>query len=336
MGFLANYLQNLCRVKLGAEPERPLMFSYYITHRCELNCRYCSDGDGRRFKEDPTAELDTATSKRLLEVLRPSCDTLDMTGGEPLLRDDLEEILSHAKSLGFRTILNTKGVGLAKRPDLLKNVSVLVLSLDTLDPERLAALIGRPLATARRILASLDYAREACRSTDTRLVLSAVATPENLEEVARVLDFALDCGLGFHVSPEIVGTRVNPLLRNNKAYRALVDRIRLRKHSKRGVLGVPEYLIGIRDFGEFRCHPLLMPTIRPDGRLYYPCLEWKQAEVDLLAAGSFPAALRAARQKFGPLPSCPDCCHIFCHMALSLLQSHPLSALGELKHWRNR
>jgi MoaA/NifB/PqqE/SkfB family radical SAM enzyme len=335
MGFVGNYLLNLGGLGLGREPTRPLLFSYYLTHRCLLNCRYCSDGDGKRFSEDPIPELDTKDSKRLLSLLRAAGDTLDITGGEPLLRADLEEILEHARRLGFRTVLNTKGQGLPGRPDLLRLSDVLVLSLDTLDPDGLAALVGRPRYVAQEILAALQYALENRRRVGTKLVLSAVATPANLEQVAEVLGFALEQRLGFQLSPEIVGTTVHPELRANDAYRRLVDRVRQAKRAQRGVLGVPEYLLGIRDFRPFRCHPLLMPVIRPDGRMYYPCLEWKEAQIDLLAADSYPAALREARRRFGPIPPCRDCCHIFCHMALSLLQTHPLSALGELRHWRN-
>jgi MoaA/NifB/PqqE/SkfB family radical SAM enzyme len=334
MGFVTNYIRNLGRMWTGRHPIRPLLFSYYVTHRCNLGCRYCCDGDGKRFKEDPVPELDTAGVRRLLSVLRPAGDTLDVTGGEPLVRDDLEEILAHARSLGFRTVLNTKGIGLPQRPELLRHTSVLVLSLDTLDSSCLAKLIGRPRDVAAEILAALDFSLAACRRTDTKLVLAAVATPENLAEVSQVLDFALDRGLGFQLSPEIVGTTVNPMLRDNGTYRELIDRTLAAKSSRRGILGVPEYLLGIRDFSKFRCHPLLMPVIRPDGRMYYPCLEWKQAEINLLEVGGYFQALRAARQRFGEIPVCRDCCHIFCHMALSLLQSHPLSALGELKHWR--
>ena len=46
MGFVLNYMRNMASVALGREPTRPLLFSYYVTHRCELNCRYCCDGDG--------------------------------------------------------------------------------------------------------------------------------------------------------------------------------------------------------------------------------------------------------------------------------------------------
>lgn len=334
MGFVTNYLWNLGRIWTGRQPLRPLLFSYYVTHRCNLGCRYCCDGDGKRFNEDPVPELETADVRRLLSLLRAAGDTLDVTGGEPLVRDDLEEILAHARTIGFRTVLNTKGIGLAQRPDLLRHTSVLVLSLDTLDPASLAKVIGRPRDLAEEVLATSDFVLAHCRRSNTQLILGAVATPDNLAEVARVLQFALEHGLGFQVSPEIVGTAVNPLLRQNAAYRQLIDRTLEMKRSQRGVLGVPEYLLGIRDFKPFRCHPSLMPVIRPDGRMVYPCLESQQARIDLLEAGSYDQALRMARQRFGEIPACGDCCHIFCHMALSLLQSHPLSALGELKHWR--
>jgi len=335
MGFIGNYLTNLGGLCVGREPRRPLLFSYYVTHRCQLNCRYCSDGDGKRFKEDPIPELDTQDAKRLISILRKAGDTLDITGGEPLVREDLEEILEHAHRVGFRTVVNTKGIGLPTRPDLLRFSDVLVLSLDTLDPDGLASLVDRPLHVGQEIIRALDYALETCRQMGTKLVVATVATPENLNDVACVLAFAMEHGLGFQVSPEIVGTEVNPDLRDNDAYRQLVDQVLQVKSAKRGVLGVPQYLLGIRDFRQFRCHPLLMPVIRPDGRMYYPCLEWKQAQIGLLEAGTYAAALRQARRQFGQVPACRDCCHIFCHMALSLLQSHPLSALGELRHWRN-
>ena len=335
MGFVANYLRNLVSVALGRQPERPLLFSYYITHRCELNCAYCSDGEGKRFKVERIPELTTAEAKQLLRILRRETDTLDITGGEPLVRPDLEEVLGEARALGFRTILNTKGLGLIERPELLRLCDIVVLGVDALKPEKLAELIGRPAETARRVLESLRHAVAKRNGTSARVVLSAVAAPENLDDVAEVLRFALEHRLGFHVSPQLVGTQSRPELRDSPRYSELIDRVRGAKRAQRGVLGVEAYLRGIRDFTRFRCHPLLMPVIRPDGRLYYPCLESKQAEVSVLEMGSYRAALSAARARHGAIPECRACCHIFCHMALSLLQRHPLAALGEGKHWRN-
>ncbi len=335
MGFVANYLLNLGAAALGREPSRPLLFSYYVTHRCAWNCVYCSDGRGRPFKEDRAAELSLEDAGRLLAILRRAGDTLDITGGEPLARPDLEAILERARALGFRTVLNTKGIGLRERPEVLRLVDTLVLSVDALSPAAEAQLMGGDAAAAGELLETLPWAVAERSRLGFRLVLSAVATPGNLDEAGRVLGFAVENRLGFHLSPQIVGTAAHRELHGNARYRALMDEVLAAKRRGAGVLGVAGYYRGARDLLRYRCHPLLMPTIRPDGRLYYPCLESGRAETNLLEAGDYRAALAAVRRSAGPVPDCGDRCQIFCHMALSLLQRRPLSALGELAPWRN-
>ena len=88
MGFTWNYTINLAAAMTGRQPSRPLLFSYYVTHRCALRCRYCSDGSGRRFNEVPSAELTIHEAKGLISILARSADTLDITGGEPMARPD--------------------------------------------------------------------------------------------------------------------------------------------------------------------------------------------------------------------------------------------------------
>jgi pyrroloquinoline quinone biosynthesis protein E len=109
MNFAAAYLLNLAAVAMGRQPRRPLLFSYYVTHRCPLECRYCSDGEGHPFKESPVDELTTDQARRLIDVLARACDTLDVTGGEPMMRSDLESLLDHARRHGMRTVLNIQG-----------------------------------------------------------------------------------------------------------------------------------------------------------------------------------------------------------------------------------
>lgn len=329
MGFVSNYLLNLGAVATGRQPRRPLLFSYYVTHRCNLGCRYCSDGEGKRFRDEPCPELDTPKACELIGLLSRSADTLDVTGGEPMARPDLDILLAHARRCGLRTVLNTKGLGLRDRPEILRHADVLVLSVDSLDPADLAAIIGRPEPTAVALLDDLRFAVREAPAAGAAVVLSAVATPGRLDGVRGVLAFAEDHGLGFHLSPEIVGKTANPALRGHDAYRRLIDDAAARKRRGAGVLGVPHYLRGIRDFTDFRCHPLLMPVIRPDGRLYYPCLESKRAEVSVLESGGYEEALEASRRQCGEIPDCRGCCHLFCHMAISMLQRHPIAALRE-------
>ena len=335
MGFLANYIPNLASIAAFRQPRRPLLFSYYVTHRCPLACRYCSDGAGRPFKEDAVDELPTDQAKKLIDLLRRDCDTLDITGGEPMLRPDLEDLLAHARKIGFRTVLNTKGMGLSERPDLIRLSNVLVLSVDSLDVSRLAAIIGGSAEAAANIFTALHWAVENWRRYETRVVLSVVAMPDKLDDVSEVLHFAARRKLGFQLSPQIVGTTVHPGLWGNERFRALMDEVIVAKAGGASVLGLGRYLRGIRDGRPYTCHPLLMPTIRPDGTVNLPCLERPRERVDLKTADRYSQVLTRARIADASTRDCRGKCHIFCHMALSLLQRHPLAALGELRAWRS-
>jgi MoaA/NifB/PqqE/SkfB family radical SAM enzyme len=190
MSFVSNYLINLGYKALRREPDRPLLFSYYITHRCRLQCSFCSDGDGRRFQEDPIPELSVSDAISLFSILRRETDTLDITGGEPMMREDLEEILAGALRLGFRIVLNTKGIGIAKRPDLIRLVDTVVLGIDAMDPAVLADVIGRPVETAREQLSALEYATGESRKIGNKLVLSIVFMPKRLDYARSVIWFA--------------------------------------------------------------------------------------------------------------------------------------------------
>jgi MoaA/NifB/PqqE/SkfB family radical SAM enzyme len=334
MSFVANYICNIGKIALNRrEPGqlRPLMASYYITHQCNLFCRYCCDGGGKRFKEDPCYELNTNEAFELLEILRPVTDTLDITGGEPLMRLDLEDILSGAKKLKFRTILNTKGMGLKERNGILKQTDILVVSIDTFNADKLTQLIGADVNAAREILGTLDWLIAQRAKYKFSLVVSSVATPENLEDVLETAKYCQREKCYFHISPEIIGIKANQLLIKNPDYINLINEIINLKRKGAGIMGVRDYLEGIRDFKEFNCYPFLMPIIRPSGELYYPCMEKQTLAGNLLETKDYYQTLKKGREKWGPIPSCRNCCHIFCHMGLSLLQEHPLSALGELK-----
>jgi organic radical activating enzyme len=333
MGFTGNYLRNYLTSLLGRQPVRPLLFSFYLTHRCPLNCIYCSDGQGKPFKADPVDELNTAEIRKLFTLLRQAADTLDITGGEPLVREDLEVLLAHARSIGFRTVLNTKGIGLPDRPEVLESTDVLVLSIDSLRSDRLAGIIGCGGDIAQKILATLYWVVENRSRIKAKIVVAAVITPDYLEDAAEVLQYAFRNSLAFQFSPHLVGTTIHPRLSGCAQYTRLIDTIISAKTRGASVLGIPPYLNGVRGLSAFTCYPLLMPTIAPNGRMYYPCLEQGPATIDFRGVSSYHRTLGAARDRLGPLPACRDKCHIFCHMALSLLQQHPLAALKELKIW---
>jgi radical SAM protein with 4Fe4S-binding SPASM domain len=80
---------------------------YNCTSRCNLRCLHCySSSQSNRFDD----ELDTSQAKRFLSQLTyVNCPVVLFSGGEPLLRQDLFELLKEAKQLGLRTVLSTNG-----------------------------------------------------------------------------------------------------------------------------------------------------------------------------------------------------------------------------------
>ena len=84
-----------------------------LTDRCNLRCQYCMPAEGLDWA--PTEQVLTdAEVIRLIEVAvtRLGVTSVRFTGGEPLLRKGLPEIVAAANALGARTALTTNGLGL--------------------------------------------------------------------------------------------------------------------------------------------------------------------------------------------------------------------------------
>ena len=99
---------------------QPLWLLAEITYRCPLHCAFCYNPTD--YDKHTQNELDT---KSWLSILNQARDLgaaqLGISGGEPLLRDDIEVIVEEAHQLGYYSNLITSGVGLTdKRIDAFK------------------------------------------------------------------------------------------------------------------------------------------------------------------------------------------------------------------------
>ena len=89
----------------------PLWFLAELTYRCPQQCPYCSNPVN--YASRLNDELSTDEWRRVMEEARSlGAAQLGFSGGEPLVRQDLEELVSHARQLGFYTNLITAGIGL--------------------------------------------------------------------------------------------------------------------------------------------------------------------------------------------------------------------------------
>jgi radical SAM protein with 4Fe4S-binding SPASM domain len=102
------YLQQFNRKV--AEQRVPLSGSIDLTHRCNLRCVHCYLGDRESVRGNGKQELDTAQWISIIDQITDAgCLNLLITGGEPLLRKDFNEIYCHAKTKGLLVTVFTNG-----------------------------------------------------------------------------------------------------------------------------------------------------------------------------------------------------------------------------------
>jgi MoaA/NifB/PqqE/SkfB family radical SAM enzyme len=123
----------------------PLAMTYAVTYRCQCRCAHCS---AARFHRGDASELSTAEAKRLIdESLDLGICILAFTGGEPLLRQDIFELIAHVDQRKAMPIMFTNGQLLT--PDAVERLAdsglyTLFLSLDAPSAEEHDRLRGIP------------------------------------------------------------------------------------------------------------------------------------------------------------------------------------------------
>jgi len=116
-----------------------------LTDRCNFDCVYCHNeglGDTRGPMEPGDDEMDTDDVVRFLEVAAEyGVDSVKLTGGEPMLRQDLEEIIRRTPD-SMEVSMTTNGTFLPGRAEDLKEAGLdrVNVSQDALDPDEFAEI----------------------------------------------------------------------------------------------------------------------------------------------------------------------------------------------------
>ncbi len=172
------------------EIEPPIGLLAELTHRCPLQCPYCSNPLELVRR---SAELATDEWKRVFdEAAALGVLQLHLSGGEPTARPDLEELVAHARSLELYCNLITAGVGIPEtRLDALVEAGLehVQLSIQDVDPEGCDRIAGYRDSLAKK----LAFAR-AVRARGLPLTLNAVVHRHNLDRLERMIGLALELG----------------------------------------------------------------------------------------------------------------------------------------------
>ena len=175
-----------------------------LTNRCNLRCPVCFASAGEQTPHDLSLEEIGRQYDLLMERGGPF--NIQLSGGEPTVRDDLDKIIALGKEKGFTFFqLNTNGVRLANEAGYATHlaeagVSTVFLQFDGLDDEIYRTLRGAALVETK--LRAID----ACRAAGLPVVLVPTVAPGvNDQSLGEIIRFALSR------APHVRGVHIQPI-----------------------------------------------------------------------------------------------------------------------------
>ena len=166
-----------------------------LTDRCNLRCTYCMPEQGLDWLPKPELLSDDELTRLVrIAVTELGVTNVRFTGGEPLLRRGLTEIIAATAALRPRPRISmtTNGIGLTRLAGALAQAGLdrVNVSLDTLRPDRFTALTRRD--RLKDVLAGLDAA--AAAGLEPVKVNAVLLRGVNDDEAADLLRYCLDRG----------------------------------------------------------------------------------------------------------------------------------------------
>jgi len=161
------------------------VIAYNCTQRCNLRCVHCYSSSGDECSGD---ELTTVEAKQLMSQLAEvNCPVVLFSGGEPLLRDDLFELLAEAKRLGLRTVISSNGTLIdSKTAGKLFDVGVSYVGISIDGEEKFHDNFRQTKGSFKAALSGIENCKKAGIKTGLRFTI----TKANAQQVPVVFDIA--------------------------------------------------------------------------------------------------------------------------------------------------
>lgn len=172
-----------------------------ITARCNMNCTFCfAEPDGA---QDPSLDR---VKRWIDDLTEPGKTLLQLSGGEPTVRDDLPEIVAYAKQAGCKYVqLNSNGLRLAEDEAFVKSLadaglSFVFMQFDGVDDAVYEKMRRRPMLEVKK------RAIEQCGRYGIGVTLVPVIVPGvNTEQIGDIIRFAIQR------SPYVRGVHFQPV-----------------------------------------------------------------------------------------------------------------------------
>lgn len=296
-------------------PEGPIHAIVAVTYRCNARCTMCDI-----WKKRPGRELRPEDYSRLPSSLRE----INVTGGEPLLRDDLAEVIRtmRARCPRARIVLSTNGLLPARLRDLVARVGRITVRVSV---DGLGGLHDRIRGTKdayARALEALAAAKEA-GSKDVGICATItrhnVGTVKDVQALARERNVQFTCTV-VHSSPVFFGDKRGE---EPAAESALSDMAVVR--SRFFASGRPRdwfkgyFIEGMMDVLRGRPRPIRCRAgldffyLDPEGNVY-PCHLWDKPMGNILNE-TYDALVRASGEALASAAACSRRCWMTCTVA---------------------
>jgi PqqA peptide cyclase len=253
--------------------DRPFGMLAELTYACPLHCPYCSNPLNLADYSD---ELATEEWQRVLAEARAlGVLQLHLSGGEPLQRRDLVELVASARDLGFYTNLITSALGLSRRrAEELKAAGLdhVQISIQA-DEQSLSDRIAGTPSYERKVAAA-----RMVKELDWPLTMNVVIHRHNIDRMGRILDLAEELGAD---RIELANTQYYGWARRNRAAllpsRSQLDRAEeVVRAARRRLEGKMEIIYVIPDYYSKYPKPCMggwgknQLTVTPNGNVL-PC-----------------------------------------------------------------
>ncbi|MEE8637530.1 MAG: radical SAM protein [Candidatus Margulisiibacteriota bacterium] len=170
----------------------PKICNYYVTLRCNDTCEFCSIWRNPEYQNIRESDYQNI----LEELKKQGVRGLNITGGEPLLREDLPQLLKQAKELGFKIELSTNGILYPEKARLLDGlVDRLFFSLDypiTEEHDR-----SRGMECFHQVIQSIKLAQE----LGEKPIINFTMTRDNVRFLPEMVELAEKLKIMVYLNP---------------------------------------------------------------------------------------------------------------------------------------
>jgi radical SAM family uncharacterized protein len=304
---------------LGAKV--PFFCGHKLTYNCNLRCKMCPFW--RRPSPDPSLNQEKAVLK---QIYNSGAVGVAFEGGEPLLRNDLVDILAFSRSLPLHTSLITNGTLLESRIDEIAPYinGVVYVSLDGL--EKTHDAIRGVNGSFRKAVRGISAATEKVTVTINTTVMA-----ENVEEIESLVCLAKELGTKISVAVAHEYCNANASSPATDKIPKIAHKLIGMKREGYPIVNSTGYLKVMAKEKNWQCKPWTMINIDPNGNVVLPCY----VHNDYASSTSiFENGIKGAVSDYNwkKIKNCQKC-SLHCYVEPSLVLSRDI---GAYMHWAFR